>query len=43
MQAEGEVPPNVDEVVSKPVTLEQLRDVLARWSASTEVLESRPA
>jgi len=43
MQAEGEVPANVDEVVSKPVTLDQLRETLARWSASAEMLESHPA
>jgi signal transduction histidine kinase/CheY-like chemotaxis protein len=43
IKAEGEVPTNVDEVVSKPVTLEQLREVLARWSTAAEMLESRPA
>jgi CheY-like chemotaxis protein/anti-sigma regulatory factor (Ser/Thr protein kinase) len=43
MQADGEVPANVDEVMSKPVTLDQLRQALARWCGSVAKLESSPA
>jgi PAS domain S-box-containing protein len=43
MQADGEVPANVDEVMSKPVTLDQLRQALARWCGSAAKLESSPA
>ncbi len=43
MQADGEVPANVDEVMSKPVTLGDLRQALARWSDSAAKLEPSPA